>query len=84
MATNGGRDLVIVNHLSKLLGERRMSVKDLERGAGVNYNTLYEWYAGRTKRFDASVLDRLCAFLGVSVGDILEYRPDPGNQMRQA
>lgn len=66
---------MIVNHVSRLLGERRMSVRDLERATGVNYNTLYLWYAGRVGRFDATVLERICAALHVGVGDVLEYRP---------
>jgi putative transcriptional regulator len=66
---------VIVNHVSRLLGERRLSVKDLERGTGVSYSTLYNWYAGRVTRFDADVLDKLCQFFDVTVADILEHRP---------
>lgn len=65
---------MIVNHVSRLLGERRLSIKDLERGTGVSYNTLYDWYAGRIRRFDADVLDKLCRFFDVPVGEILEHR----------
>ncbi len=68
---------MIQNHVSRLLGERRLSVKDLERGTGVSYNTLHDWYAGRIQRFDATVLDKLCIFFEVEVGDILEYRREP-------
>jgi putative transcriptional regulator len=67
---------VIVNHLSKLLGERRMKVADLARATGVSGNALYDWYSGRVRRFDADTLDRICTALGVGVADILEHRPD--------
>ncbi len=69
---------MIINHVSRLLGERRLSVKDLERGTGVSYATAYEWYAGRVTRFDADKIAAFCKFFDCGIGDLLEYVGDPG------
>ncbi|MDP9383183.1 MAG: helix-turn-helix transcriptional regulator [Chloroflexota bacterium] len=71
---------MIKNNLSTILGARRMSVAQLSRGANIRYATAHSFYEGKTTRFDAEVLDRLCRFLGVQVGDLLEYRPDEESQ----
>ncbi|MDP9378749.1 MAG: helix-turn-helix transcriptional regulator [Chloroflexota bacterium] len=70
--------MVIENRLSILLGERRMSVAEFARGAGVAYATAHQMYHGRTTRWDAPILVKTCRFLGVQVGDLLVYVPrDP-------
>lgn len=68
--------VMIENRLSRLLGERRMSISELERRTGIPYTSLHALYHGTAKRVDLKTLDRLCAALDVRVGDILEYRPD--------
>lgn len=65
---------MIENRLSRILGERRMSIAELERQTNVPYTSLFELYHGRAKRIDLKTLDRICKALGVTPGDILEYR----------
>ncbi len=65
---------MIENRLSRLLGERRMSISELERQTGIPYTSLHALYHGTSKRVDLATLDKLCRALSVSVGDILEYR----------
>jgi putative transcriptional regulator len=66
---------MIVNHLSRLLGERRMSMSELQRRSGVSYVSLFRLYHGKATRYDGETLDKLCAALGVGVGELLEYAP---------
>lgn len=66
---------MIVNHLSRLTGERRWSIKRLATEAGLSYSAVYDFYQGKSKRHDEAVLDGLCRALGCTVGDILEYQP---------
>ena len=66
--------VMIENRLSRILGERRMSIAELERQTGVPYTSLFELYHGRAKRVDLKTLDRICKALHVTPGDILEYR----------
>jgi len=65
---------MIENRLSRLLGERRMSVRELQRRTGLSYTTLHALYHATSTRVDLETLDRLCKALDVSVGEILEYR----------
>ena len=70
-------DTMIVNRLSRILGERRMSIAELQRRTGLSYVTLHHLYSDRSERVDFKTLDRICGALDVQPGDILEYRPDP-------
>lgn len=69
---------MIVNRLSRLLGERRMSVAELQRQTGLSYVTLHSLYRDKSTRVDFETLDRICRVLGVQPGDILEYQPNRG------
>lgn len=68
---------MIVNRISRLMGERREGVTDVSRATGIPYSSMYELYADRVKRIDLATLNKLCRHFGVPVGDILEYQPDP-------
>lgn len=46
---------------------------EVARLSGVNRKALARLEDGETERFDGEILDKLCAFYGVGVGDILEY-----------
>jgi putative transcriptional regulator len=67
-------DTMIVNRLSRLLGERRMSVMELKRRTGLSYVTVHNLYSGKSNRVDFETLDKICDALDVTPGDILEYR----------
>lgn len=69
-------DVMIVNRLSRLLGERRMSIAELQRQTGLSYVTLHGLYSDKTTRVDFETLNRICKALDVQPGDILEYAPD--------
>ena len=67
---------MIVNRLSRLLGERRMSISELQRQTGLSYVTLHSLYTGKSTRVDIETLNKICMALEVTTSDILEYRPD--------
>jgi putative transcriptional regulator len=64
---------MIVNHLSRLLGERHMPISELQRRTGIPYSSLHPLARGKTKRADFDTLDAICAALGVGIGDLLEH-----------
>ena len=70
---------VIENRLSEILGRRRMSVAELWRGAGISRAAAYKLYRDEVVSFDRSVLARVCAFLGIQVGELLVYVPGEGD-----
>ena len=64
---------MIVNRVSRLLGERRQSVMDLSRDTGIAYTTAHDLYRGKVKRIDLATLDRLCKHFGVTPCELFEY-----------
>lgn len=77
METVQDRVGVIVNRLSRLMGERRLSIQELSRQSGVSYSSVFALYHDQANRFDRPTLDRLCTALSCGVGDILEFVPYP-------
>ena len=65
---------MLTNRLSRLMGERRLTVQDVANGAGVSYRAMHDLYHARTTRIDLTTLNRLCAFFDVEPGQIFEWR----------
>lgn len=64
--------------LLEVMGRRGIRfVARLSEQTGINRRTLALLAENRIARYDADVLARLCAHLDCSVGDLLEFRPDP-------
>lgn len=55
---------------------RRVPLSEVAGRAGVNREALTRLEAGKTERYDAEVLARLCRFYGVGVEALLEYDPN--------
>ncbi len=55
---------------------RRVPLSEVAERAGVDRKALTRLEAGDTERYDGDVLQRLCAFYGVGVGDLLEFDPN--------
>ena len=70
--------------LSTLCGERRVSVAEVARATGLARNTVMALYHDRADRFDRATLDKLCAYFGVPIGELLVYRPDPAPTQDEA
>ncbi|MGG4034226.1 helix-turn-helix transcriptional regulator [Paenibacillus cisolokensis] len=66
---------MIINHLSEIMGRKRLKVSDVVAGTGLAINTVSGLYHDKVKRVDLETLDKLCSFLGVGVGDLLEHVP---------
>lgn len=64
-------------HLSKLLGERRMTQADLARRTGIRPSTISEWYNELVERLNVEHMDRICEVLDCEVSDLIEYIPNP-------
>jgi DNA-binding Xre family transcriptional regulator len=55
---------------------RRVALSEVAERAGIDRKALTRLEAGETERFDGEVLQKLCAFYGVGVGELLEYDPN--------
>lgn len=67
---------MIKSHLSRLLGERRLKISDVSRDTGIDRGTITRIYHETAERIELDVLSRLCAYLGCSVSDLLEFIPE--------
>ena len=59
--------------LWRLLVDRNMSKNSLMKAAGISPNTMTKLRRG--EEVSMTVLNKICATLGVSYGDIMEYIP---------
>lgn len=66
----------IESKLSAILGERRLKIADLERGAKISYSAAHAMYYGENKMVRLDVLAKVCEFLDVQPGDIYVYVPE--------
>ena len=62
------------NKLWKLLVDKKMSKADLRRASGIAPNTMTK--LRRDEEVTLTVLNKICAALGVNIGDIMEFLPD--------
>jgi putative transcriptional regulator len=67
---------VIRIHLSRLMGEHKEKIADVQRETGLARNTLSGLYQETTTRLDLATLSALCAHYECSIADLLEYVPD--------
>lgn len=71
---------MLTNRLSRLMGERRVTVQEVARATGMSRTTLHDLYHDRSKRIDFATLDKLCNYFGVDTQQILEWQPDPRSE----
>ena len=59
-------------HLSKMLGEKRITIKEVHEKTGLSRNTISNIYNEKAKMVDFDTLEKLCRFLNCQIGDLLE------------
>ena len=67
---------VSYNRLWKLLVDKKMSKADLRKVSGVSPNTMTK--LRRDEPVMLNVLDKICAALSCTYGDIMDYIPEEG------
>lgn len=71
------RGIIMVRiHLSKLLGEKRMTQKQLSELTGIRPDTINEWYHDIAVSLRVEHIDRICEVLDCSVSELLEVIPN--------
>lgn len=59
-------------HLSRILGERKQKIAEVSRDTGINRNTLHRLYNETATRIELDVIEVLCKYLGIQVGELFE------------
>lgn len=65
----------MLNHLSKILGARLISVTELSEGTGISRNTITGLYYRRTKTIKLETLTKICDYLQIPLSELIEYEP---------
>ncbi len=73
---------MIVSHVSRVMGDRRLKISDLAREAGVSRSTATKLYYGGTD-VNLSVVDRVCRALGADLCELFEYVPAGDGETRE-
>ncbi|OGH99891.1 MAG: Cro/Cl family transcriptional regulator [Candidatus Melainabacteria bacterium GWF2_37_15] len=67
---------MLKNNLSKLMGERRISIAELQRLTGLGRTTLTRLYYNRTGTISFNTIEKLCNALECNTQELLEHIPD--------
>lgn len=71
-----GGYIMIKIHLSRILGEKRITQAELTRQTGIRPSTISEIYNEIAERLNVEYLDRICEYLNCDITDLIEYIPD--------
>jgi putative transcriptional regulator len=63
----------IKNHLPALLGDRKMSIRELAEATGITYTMIRDLYHGSRQSVKFETIDKVCEVLGVDIGDLFQY-----------
>lgn len=66
-------------HLSRILGERKQKIAEVSRETGINRNTLHRLYNETATRVELDVIEQLCRYLEIEVGELFELE-EPGSE----
>lgn len=59
-------------NLSRILGEKKLKVSDVERATGLHRHKVASLYNETAKKVDLETIDKVCEFLDCTVGELFE------------
>ncbi len=59
-------------NLSKIMGEKRLKIADVARDTGINRGTITRIYNEEATRIELDVVEKLCQYLDIEVGELYE------------
>jgi putative transcriptional regulator len=72
--------VAIIVNLDVMLAKRKMRLNDLAEAVGITPPNLSILKTGKAKAIRFSTLEAICEVLDCQPGDILEYRPEAGDE----
>jgi len=63
-------------NLSRILGEKKLKVSDVERATGLHRHKVAALYKETAKKIDLETIDKVCEYLECSVGELFERVED--------
>ncbi len=74
--------VTVNNRFAVLLAEkqvkerRNIPLAEVAEATGISRQALYKWENNSINRFEIRVVNALCKYFGVQIGDLFEYVPD--------
>lgn len=74
--------VTVNNRFAALLAEKRIkerrniSLQEVAEATGVSRQALYKWENNSINRFEIRVINALCKYFGIQIGDLFEYIED--------
>ena len=59
-------------NLARILGEKKLKVAEVARDIDVHKNIIYRLYNETAVRIDLAVIEKLCRYLEISIGEFFE------------
>ena len=59
-------------NLSRMMGERKLKVSDVERSTGLHRHKVTALYKETAVKVDLDTIDKLCNYFDCSVGELFE------------
>ncbi|TLS37731.1 helix-turn-helix domain-containing protein [Pseudalkalibacillus caeni] len=69
----------IKSNLKPILESRGLSIREVAREIDYRFESVRQLYNDETKKFPKELLERLCEYLNVTPGEILELEKDPSD-----
>lgn len=64
--------------------ERRITMDEVSKETGIHRTTLSKIANQKGYVTNTNVLDQLCTYFGVPIGEVVEHLPEPTDQVAQA
>lgn len=75
--------ILIRCNLSRILGEKKIKVAELSRATNIHKNIIHRLYNEEIVRVDINVVETLCRYLQVSVGEFFELEDDINEEQQE-
>lgn len=70
---------MIRSKLKDIADKRGLSIREIARDSGCHFEIVRRLYNDTMKRYPRDVIDRLCSYLGVGVGELLVHEESTEN-----
>lgn len=66
------------NNISKIFGERLLTIREVAEASGISKSTLTLIYYRKTKGIRFETVEKLCNYLQLPMSELFEYKPNKG------
>lgn len=68
------------NNISKIFGERLLSIAEVAEASGISRSTLTAIYYRKTKGIQFETIEKLCDYLQLPMSELFEYEPSKSGE----